>query len=83
MVYHLTSTVILAVFMCWLANGTSEGFYCEKSGWCIPFRDKCDGVRQCPRGEDEVGCPSKNTLLLLSLIVIFHINMYYIIFNEY
>ena len=41
-------------------NG-SEEFTCFNSSDCIPLRDRCDGVPDCPEGEDEKFC-CKDTL---------------------
>ena len=35
------------------------GFFCVYSKWCIPMLDRCDGVKHCPRGEDEQNCDGK------------------------
>nr|XP_054753960.1 uncharacterized protein LOC129259723 [Lytechinus pictus] len=34
---------------------SSSTFKCPHS-YCIPLRRRCDGTRDCPTGEDEIGC---------------------------
>lgn len=34
----------------------AEAFRCERSGRCISRAALCDGRKQCPHGEDELGC---------------------------
>jgi hypothetical protein len=33
-----------------------EEFLCEHDDQCIPFSKKCDGTKDCTKGEDETGC---------------------------
>ena len=49
---------ILEIF-CWMQGKVTSGFFCARSSWCIPYADRCDGVSQCPNGEDEKGCPGR------------------------
>lgn len=36
----------------------AEAFECKQSGTCVSRAAVCDGKKQCPHGEDEVGCNS-------------------------
>lgn len=35
-----------------------EAFQCRMSGKCVSRATICDGKKQCPNGEDEIGCNS-------------------------
>lgn len=35
-----------------------EAFLCRMSGKCVSRATICDGKKQCPHGEDEIGCNS-------------------------
>ncbi|CAC5370001.1 unnamed protein product [Mytilus coruscus] len=38
-------------------NFTCPGLYrCQQSTTCLLFDEVCDNIRQCPHGDDEVGC---------------------------
>ncbi|XP_070544834.1 chymotrypsin-like elastase family member 2A [Ptychodera flava] len=41
---------------------TGVTFRCgdDLTGFCIPIEERCDGVQNCPNGEDEIGCPSNS-----------------------
>ncbi|XP_041974623.1 putative vitellogenin receptor isoform X2 [Aricia agestis] len=37
---------------------TAHELYCHKSNKCLSQYKKCDGIKDCKYGEDEVGCPA-------------------------
>ena len=36
----------------------------QKTGGCFPLEWQCDGIVQCPNGDDELGCVSFKTPLV-------------------
>lgn len=40
------------------AKCPSQAFQCRMSGKCVSRATICDGKKQCPHGEDEIGCNS-------------------------
>ncbi|XP_036357360.1 MAM and LDL-receptor class A domain-containing protein 1-like [Octopus sinensis] len=44
------------------AKGCPENWYpCNDNNTCYPYTQKCDGIINCPNGEDEKGCASNKT----------------------
>ena len=43
---------------CHAVNCTAGQLFKCQSG-CVPLTNRCDGVRDCPLGEDELGCPNE------------------------
>ncbi|XP_014781924.1 atrial natriuretic peptide-converting enzyme [Octopus bimaculoides] len=40
-------------------KGCGENWYtCKYNNTCYPYTEKCDGIKNCPNGEDENGCGS-------------------------
>ncbi|XP_052071163.1 G-protein coupled receptor GRL101-like [Mytilus californianus] len=49
--------VTVGPVVCKSGNLTCPGLYrCQQSTTCLLFDEVCDNIRQCPHGDDEVGC---------------------------